>query len=88
MSEARQVAQEKITALIEERLGVEVPGTDADLIEAGLLDSLALVTLIVGLEDTFGCQLPMDDFDVDRFRSVDAMVDFMGTAGVLPDVVV
>ena len=88
MSEARQVAREKITALIEERLGVEVPASDADLIEAGLIDSLALVTLIVGLEDTFGCQLPMDDFDVDRFRSVDAMVDFMGTAGVLPDLVV
>lgn len=83
MSDARQVAREKVVALIEERLGVAVPGSDADLIEAGLIDSLALVTLIVGLEDTFGCQLPMDDFDVDRFRSVDTMVEFLGTAGVL-----
>lgn len=81
--ESRDQASEKIVALVEERLGVEVPGTDADLMEAGLIDSLALVTLIVGLEDTFGTQLPMDDFDVDRFRSVDAMVDFLDAAGVL-----
>jgi acyl carrier protein len=87
MSDARQEAREKIAALIEERLGVEVPASGADLIEAGLIDSLALVTLIVGLEDTFGCQLPMDDFDVDHFRSVDAMVEFLAAAGVLPDLV-
>lgn len=87
MSDARQDAREKVTALIEERLGVAVPHSGADLIEAGLLDSLALVTLIVGLEDTFGCQLPMDDFDVDRFRSVDAMVEFLADAEVVTDLV-
>lgn len=83
MSESRDDARDKIVALVEERLGVEVPASDTDLIDAGLLDSLALVTLIVGLEDTFVCQLPLDDFDVDRFRSIDAMVEFLASSGVL-----
>lgn len=72
----------RIQSLLEERLGIEVPDASTDLLEEGLLDSLALVTLIVALEDTFGCALPLDDFDVDRFRSVDAMAEFLAEAGV------
>ena len=72
----------QLTDLVRDQLGVEVPSPDTDLVAAGLLDSLALVTLIVGIEDTFGCRLPLDDFDIDRFRSVDAMAAFLAEAGV------
>lgn len=72
----------QLTDLVRDRLGVEVPSPDTDLVAAGLLDSLALVTLIVGIEDTFGCRLPLDDFDIDRFRSVDAMAAFLAESGV------
>ena len=76
---------EQLTDLVRDRLGVEVPSPDTGLVAEGLLDSLALVTLIVGLEDTFGCQLPLDDFDIDRFRSVDAMAAFLAEVGVTAD---
>jgi acyl carrier protein len=72
----------QLTELVRDQLGVDVPSSDTDLVAAGLLDSLALVTLIVGIEDTFGCRLPLDDFDIDRFRSVDAMAAFLAEAGV------
>ncbi|WP_433786716.1 acyl carrier protein [Actinomycetospora sp. CA-101289] len=72
----------QLTDLVRDQLGVDVPSSDTDLVAAGLLDSLALVTLIVGIEDTFGCRLPLDDFDVDRFRSVEAMAAFLAEAGV------
>jgi acyl carrier protein len=72
----------RLTDLVRDQLGVDVPSPDTDLVAAGLLDSLALVTLIVGIEDTFGCRLPLDDFDIDRFRSVDAMAAFLAEAGV------
>ena len=75
-------ATERLIDLVRDRVGVEVPSADTDLVAEGLLDSLALVTLIVGLEDTFGCQLPLDDFDIDRFRSVDAMAAFLAEVGV------
>ena len=64
---------DQLIDLVRDRLGVEVPSSDTDLVADGLIDSLALVTLIVGIEDTFGCRLPLDDFDIERFRSVDAM---------------
>ncbi|GAA4786350.1 hypothetical protein GCM10023200_20500 [Actinomycetospora chlora] len=74
--------KDQLTDLVRDRLGVEVPSSDTDLLAEGLLDSLALVTLIVGIEDTFGCRLPLDDFDIDRFRSIDAMAAFLGESGV------
>ncbi|MDD7940095.1 acyl carrier protein [Actinomycetospora lutea] len=73
---------DQLTDLVRDRLGVDVPSSDTDLIAEGLIDSLALVTLIVGIEDTFGCRLPLDDFDIDRFRSVDAMAAFLVESGV------
>jgi acyl carrier protein len=73
---------DQLIDLVRDRLGVEVPSSDTDLVAEGLIDSLALVTLIVGIEDTFGCRLPLDDFDIERFRSVDAMAAFLAEVGV------
>lgn len=73
---------DQLIDLVRDRLGVEVPSSDTDLVADGLIDSLALVTLIVGIEDTFGCRLPLDDFDIERFRSVDAMARFLAEVGV------
>ena len=58
----------QVAEVVSERAGIDVPGRPTDLLEAGLIDSLALVTLIVALEETFGVQLPLDDFDMDHFR--------------------
>jgi D-alanine--poly(phosphoribitol) ligase subunit 2 len=79
---ATDTITDQLTDLVRDRLGVEVPAPDTDLVAEGLLDSLALVTLIVGIEDTFGCRLPLDDFDIDRFRSVAAMAAFLAEVGV------
>ena len=73
---------DQLIDLVRDRLGVEVPSSDTDLVADGLIDSLALVTMIVGIEDTFGCRLPLDDFDIERFRSVDAMAAFLAEVGV------
>lgn len=73
----------RITDLIRDRLSVEVPAADTDLIESGLLDSLALVMLITALEEAFACELPLDDFDLERFRSVERIAEFLRSAGML-----
>ena len=71
----------RVAEVVADRIGIETPEPEADLLEAGLIDSLALVTLIVALEETFGVELPLDDFDIDRFRSVAAMTDLLVSAG-------
>ena len=76
--------RDQVAAVMSDRAGIEVPDAEADLLDAGLIDSLALVTLIVAFEDTFGVQLPLDDFDIDRFRSVASIADFLASLGAEP----
>jgi acyl carrier protein len=62
---------ERIGGILREALNVEPPTPDTDLIEAGLLDSLALVALITEIESEFGFEFPLEDVDVDDFRTID-----------------
>lgn len=59
----------QVAELIEDVLQVEVPAPDADLVAEGLIDSLALVSLITEVELEFGIRLPIDEFDLSRFRT-------------------
>ncbi|MCD2189017.1 acyl carrier protein [Actinomycetospora soli] len=74
----------QVADVVSDRAGIDVPSAEEDLLEAGLIDSLALVTLIVALEENFGVQLPLDDFDIERFRSVASMADFLAEMGAEP----
>jgi len=74
----------QVAGVMSDRASIEVPDAEADLLDAGLIDSLSLVTLIVAFEDTFGVQLPLDDFDIDRFRSVASTADFLISLGAKP----
>jgi D-alanine--poly(phosphoribitol) ligase subunit 2 len=67
----------RIATLIHDTLAVEVPAHDTDLVESGALDSLGLVSLIAEIEQEFGIELPLDDFDIDEFRSVERMAAFV-----------
>jgi acyl carrier protein len=46
--------------------------------ETGLLDSLALVELIVEIEQQFGIQIPLEEIEIDHFRSVVRIAEFVG----------
>lgn len=73
-----EALQAALFRLIAEKLHVEVASPEADLIEIGVLDSLAFVTLIAHIEEDFGVTVPMDDFDVENFRSVARMTAYLG----------
>ena len=73
----------RITELIRDRLSVDPLAADTDLIESGLLDSLALVMLIAAIEETFACELPLEDFDIECFRSVERIFRFLHSFGIL-----
>lgn len=68
--------------LIEREIGIDVEDHETDLLATGLLDSLALLTVITAIEREFACELPLDEFDLDHFRSVDAMAGYLRGLGV------
>jgi methoxymalonate biosynthesis acyl carrier protein len=61
---------ERVQQLFLETLNVQVPSEEADLIESGLIDSLALVELLFAIEREFSVSLPLDDLEIENFRSV------------------
>ena len=72
-----------ILELIRNRLNIDVVDVDVDLIETGMVDSLALVTLITALEERFACELPLDDFDIENFRSARRITRYLDASGLL-----
>ena len=72
-----------ILELIRDRLNIDVVDVDVDLIETGMVDSLALVTLITALEEMFACELPLDDFDIENFRSAHRITQYLDASGVV-----
>ena len=68
-----------VTRILRESLYVEVDDPDVDLIASGLLDSLALVELLLELERTLGRKLQLEELEVDDFRSVARIARFVET---------
>jgi methoxymalonate biosynthesis acyl carrier protein len=68
---------EQITGIFLRSLNVEVPSPDTDLFESGLLDSLAFIELLLAIERNFGVTTSVDDLEVDNFRSVARIAEFV-----------
>lgn len=64
---------DKIASIVCAALTIENIDADTDLIEEGLLDSLALVQLMVALEEGFGITIPPAQLDIEDYRSVKQM---------------
>jgi D-alanine--poly(phosphoribitol) ligase subunit 2 len=58
-------------------LDIRIDSAEIDLIEAGLLDSLVLVELLLQLEQEFGIDVVMADLEIDDFRTVKSIAAFV-----------
>jgi acyl carrier protein len=76
---------ERLGRVVRDVADVEIPLDDVDLIESGLLDSLALVNLIAEIEHEFGLELALDSLDLDNFRSLGSMADFVAETNIAAD---
>ena len=68
-----QALVEQLRGLFREALNIEVPSRETDLIEAGLLDSLALVELLFEIEQRFAVDLALEELDIENFRTLDRL---------------
>ena len=50
---------------------------DADLLESEIVDSVAMMELVVWLEDNFGITIDTDDLVPENFSTVNRMVAFL-----------
>ena len=69
--------QQRIQAIFNQRLQVEIPAVDIDLFETGLIDSLVFVDLLLALEEEFSMEIALDRVNLDDFRSITRIADFI-----------
>jgi acyl carrier protein len=69
----------ELRALFSDKLNIEVPSAEADLIESGLLDSLRLVELLLEIEAGLGHRIPIDEIELDDLRSVARIARLIST---------
>lgn len=74
--------QDRIANLFSTALNLDVPSIDSDLFETGVLDSLAFVDLLFHLEQEFGVSTSVDDMEVDNFKSIAGIANFLAARGV------
>jgi acyl carrier protein len=78
---------QKLTELFAKKLNLEVSSVDTDLVETGLLDSLALIELLAQLEETFGVSVSTDDLELENFRSIASIAGFVGRRTMMVEAV-
>jgi len=71
--------QDRITNVFVQHLHIELPSLDKDLLESGTIDSLTFVELLSRLEQEFSIHISLDDLDLDQFRSIARIGEFIGT---------
>jgi acyl carrier protein len=72
-----EVVVERVLRLFGDELSIDVASPTTDLIETGLLDSLALVELIAAIEQEFQLDVALDALEIDAFRSVESIAAFV-----------
>lgn len=76
MSEASSV-RDRIGKLFSTKLNLDVPSADTDLFETGVLDSLAFVEVLAHLEGEFGVRVSVEELEIENFRSIARIADFI-----------
>ena len=69
--------RERISRLFSERLSLDVPSADTDLFESGALDSMGFVELLAQIEREFGVEVALGDIEMDNFRSIARIAEFV-----------
>jgi acyl carrier protein len=72
---------DRLRGIVSRTLAISPPQTDTDLVETGVLDSLALVELLVAVEEQFGIRFAPEELEIERFRSVAALVELVESHG-------
>jgi acyl carrier protein len=72
-----EVLHAQLKAFFSEKLSVEVSSVDTDLVQTGILDSLALVELLAYIEKEFKTEISFDDVEIEDFHSIARIAEYV-----------
>lgn len=71
------VIEGRLMEVFRHKLELDVPSVETDLMVTGLMDSLIFVELLFQIENEFGITIAMDKVELDNFRSIVSIVQFL-----------
>jgi acyl carrier protein len=66
-----------VTRIFSEKLLLDIPSPETDLLDSGLLDSMVFVELLLNLEREFGMRVTIEDLDMESFRSISRIAELV-----------
>lgn len=72
-----QKTHQRVRDLLADKMNMDVPTPDLNLMENGYLDSLSFVKMLTLLEEEFDIRISMDDLDFEYFQTVDGIASFV-----------
>jgi acyl carrier protein len=69
--------RERVANLFSRAMNLDIPSMGTDLFDAGVLDSLAFVELLLQLEREFGVTTSVEDLEIDNFKSIASIAEFV-----------
>jgi acyl carrier protein len=69
--------QSRLVEVFRDKLEINVPSPDTDLLVSGLLDSLIFVDLVYQIEKEFRVTIAMENVEVESFRSIVSIAQFV-----------
>ena len=75
--------QGRLIELFRDKLELDVPSAETDLMETGVMDSLTFVELLYHLEIEFGITISNEKLELENFRSIISIVEFVEQVGEL-----
>lgn len=73
----RSRVEQRLAGWFVDKLQIEIPSPDTDLLETGVLDSLGFVELLLHLEQDFGVTVVLEQLDLHNFRSLERIAAFL-----------
>jgi acyl carrier protein len=77
MMDVRSTLKQYIVTEMMHELDQKVLDDNAALIEGGIVDSMNLIRLVAFIEEKFRIKISEDELDIDNFRTVNALTDFI-----------
>ncbi|MBO0857523.1 MAG: acyl carrier protein [Chloracidobacterium sp.] len=72
-----EILHAQLKGFFSEKLSVVVPSVDTDLVQSGILDSLALVELLAYIENEFKTEIFLDDLEIEDFHSIAKIAEYV-----------
>lgn len=73
----RSRVEQRLAGWFVDKLQIEIPSPETDLLETGVLDSLGFVELLLHLEQDFGVTVALEQLDLHNFRSLERIAAFL-----------